>query len=301
MDDYELKQPHHPSSCPQCKSPTQPDRPFCEECQFDLRYGSVRRTLAGVCIYCQRHARFSKEHIFPNWLRKIYPRRATQTDHELRRPERHALWETVPVHGHTVLRTGEPYEQVVLNVCAACNNGWMSALQDDVKPLLNELAEGRWPELSTYQCVQLARWCAMLSINFECFARMLTTTQHQRSVLMAGDMPDGWRVSLGLMADKECAGNSFHRSVRAGIEVGDGDHIPLLSTYFCVESAVFYTLSSVSDDTLYWGLLAAGRSEMTLPTSAVWPINQPFDKSLGTGLSRDDLLDIQRHFGPVDL
>lgn len=298
MTIHELEQPHRPSSCPRCTWPTQSGRPFCERCHFDLHYGSVTRTLRGQCIYCEKRRAFSREHIFPKWLRKVYPQRSVQMRHTLRRPERHACWEPVPMHSHFDSRLGDAYAQVVLNVCEPCNNKWMSVLQSKVKPLLIELAEGRWPEFSDDQRAQLARWCAMVSINFECIARVLTTTQHQRSMLMNGSMPDGWKVSVGLMTDTTCAGDSFHRSVAVPIGVGDRDHIPLMSTYFCIERAAFYTLKSVSDQVLSYGLLGGGLSNMALPTSPVWPVNQPFDKLVGTGLTRDDLLALQRQFEP---
>lgn len=33
-------------------------------------------------------------------------------------------------------------------VCKGCNNGWMSRLQNQVKPILTQLMDGGWPPLT---------------------------------------------------------------------------------------------------------------------------------------------------------
>jgi hypothetical protein len=289
-------EPYHPSHCPQCNLPTEADRPFCSLCRLDLRYGSPHRVKSGKCIYCEKDGKFSKEHIFPEWLQKRYPCRSQETLHHLIRPGSHIGEGARHMHKETDSRPGDPYKTTVLNVCIPCNTGWMSGLQIAAQALVIRLADGEWPEFDESECALLARWITMVSINIQCHARMLATTQHQRTMLMQGLMPSGWRVSIGLMKNTDCAGNSFHRAAGAMIGMGDWEYLPIHSTYFCIERAAFHTLSSLDDMALQYGM-CYGIGEIQLPMRQIWPFNFFADRTVGRDLVKDDLLGIQRQFG----
>ena len=298
MIDDQPKQPYQPLACPQCHVPTQTTRPFCERCKFDLRYGTSKLLASGQCIYCQKRSRFSDEHVFPRWLRSCFPRRHKKTEHYLSRPEKLVFGEDSPIHGQIYSRFGDPYTTVVRNVCADCNNGWMSTLQNQAKPLVQRLAEGQRLEIDDLQSVILARWGAMVTINLECLARMLSTTQFQRTTLMNGDMPPGWHMSIARMVETDCAGRSFHRAIVVPIGIGsEGDHLRVGSTFFVIERAAFHTMNALGDQTLQLGLTMVGVSESQFPTLTVWPRNSAnFLKNL-PDLVGHDLDNIQRHFG----
>lgn len=217
--------------------------------------------------------------------------------HHLNRPEKHVFWEKTPIHGEDFIRSGDPYTTVVRNVCEICNNGWMSKLQDQARPLVYALAKGDQIAFDEPKIFILARWSAMVTINLECHARMLRTKQFQRTDLMNGDMPPGWRLSIARMVDTACAGRSFHRAIAVPIGMGTkGEYLELGSTYYVIERAAFHTLSSIGDRTLIVGLRAIGISEDEFPTMDLWPHYDAEDQELPqiTGL---DLDNIQRQFG----
>lgn len=290
-------QPHHPPACPQCHAPTEPTRPFCVRCRFDLRYGTPKPLKSGQCIYCEKRCKFSDEHVFPDWLSGCFPRRHTVTDHHLRRPETHSFEES-PIHTETFRRSGDPYTTVVRNVCESCNNVWMSELQNEAKPLVLSLAKGEQTHLDDAERLTLARWSAMTSINLECYGRILRTPQFQRTALMEGQMPPGWRVSIARMINTTWAGRSFNRSLSVPIVIGpEGDFLEITSTYFVIERVALHTLRAVGDKTLKLGLFGIGLMGFQFPTIDIWPTYQYGLQNNPTDLVGSDLDDIQRHFG----
>ncbi|MCW0405535.1 hypothetical protein NB689_002095 [Xanthomonas sacchari] len=282
-----------PSKCPQCNKLAKEDVPFCERCNFDLRYGVLDRGKASKCIHCKKREILSDEHIFPDWLSKKYPRRNKRTSHRLNRPSHHRFGEKPKIYSVASVRQGDPYITKVSNVCKSCNNGWMSDLQNQAKGMIECLAEGEWPNLIEGDCNILSRWVAMVSINFQCYARILNATVHQRETLMSGSMPSGWRVSIGSMKTTESAGHSFHRSIQVPFQIKEDEFLRIDSTYFCIEHVAFHALSSICDQLLDLGM-KYGVGNFSLPTREVWPFNSCADQSAGCGLTGDDLVAIQR-------
>ncbi len=293
----ETMQSAQASQCPQCGFPTEVDRPFCWRCKFDLRHGTPGRHDFGSCIYCGYVGKFTNEHIYPSWLSKQYPRRYAQTVHTLNRPERHAFWEEVPIHGNDEVGSHDPYDTVVRNVCAPCNNGWMSRLQIAAKPLIESLANGEWPDFTAEESATLARWSTMVSINFECRGRILKAMETQRKALMNGDMPAGWRIAIGRMTDDTSAGSSFYRTVNTTLGFGNDGFVPIQSTYWVIERAAFHTLSSLGDRTLDGALLHAGLSGARFSTRNIWPDCEPATASNDILLTIDNLNTIQMCLG----
>lgn len=286
-----IKQPYQPPNCPQCGLQTQSTVPFCERCKFDLRYGTLGRPKRGKCIYCE-NTDLTDEHIFPDWLGSVYPRRFKRTVHTLTRPDRHVFFEPVTVHPAAEVHNHDPYTTTVRNVCADCNNGWMSDLQNEAKYLVTEFADGKWRQLSESERELLARWAVMVSINLECRARMLTTKEYQRQILKSGSMPPGWRVYLGLHQGVDVAGMSFHGSVGGITEIADGEFSRLQNSFFCIEHAVFQTLSSSGDCLLEIMQYTAVRMQSPSPLSFIWPLTEVMHQEFEARLDNDHIEDL---------
>ena len=109
----------------------------------------------GTCLFCQAKltkANRSKEHVVPRWIVR-----------RLRCEDIGYLGQTLsyPNVPNKVLsqRTHEISGLIFGNVCKNCNNGWMSQLETDTKPLLEALWKPKSPTvLSPVQCLTLARW-----------------------------------------------------------------------------------------------------------------------------------------------
>jgi hypothetical protein len=58
-------------------------------------------------------------------------------------------------------------EVTVRRVCATCNNGWLSALEDRAKPLLEPLILGPSRTLSAEESEMVALWCVKTALLFQ--------------------------------------------------------------------------------------------------------------------------------------
>jgi hypothetical protein len=117
--------------------------------------------------------------------------------------------------GHTILgqhgeprsqsvstRAGGPLRSTVPVVCAPCNSGWLSRIQNTSKSYLIPLIEGRrdqviGPDAQT----ALATWATMATITGENILRSPTSIavpQSDRNAFMDTAMPlDGWSIWIG--------------------------------------------------------------------------------------------------------
>lgn len=91
-------------------------------------------------------------------------------------------------------------------VCQKCNNGWMSELENEIKPVLAPMINGYRTLLTPDEQMTLARWA---SLKAQCFdanpngpepkssMRARQTVRGGKSALEAGRPPDRWAVFLG--------------------------------------------------------------------------------------------------------
>lgn len=139
------------------------------------------------CWFCpSTEGRKTREHIFPKWLSGHYGARA-----EVVTPFRMSA-----ATGMELSRRPEkPLSSFVCgDVCADCNNGWMSQAEEDVRPLLTTTK--RRGRLSTDEAFNLARWFAKTAavINVSQPYRLLFP-ERDRHALRLG-IPDRLTVSL---------------------------------------------------------------------------------------------------------
>jgi hypothetical protein len=297
MYDMQVNQPFTPEICPQCKRPAYANTPFCQ-CGFDVRHGTPHRKKYDVCIYCPAAGRvkLTDEHMYGRWLLDIFPKSPLEKSwHLLRRPERHEFFATVPQHERAYEVRGHPYFTTVLNVCEDCNGGWMSELQNQTKELVLRLACGEWPEFSKEESFILARWVAMVTINLESYSRQKATTQAQRDALKAGGMPDGWRIGICRMAHALHAGMHDHRKMSPPIGIGDGNFLPIQSTFFCIENISFHSLSSVGNMTLAIGMMD-DLNPSIFTERKIWPNVEAVSVGATTLYSRNMIEKLQNRF-----
>lgn len=107
------------------------------------------------CVFCNtpiNNKNRGKEHVFPLWLLKYL-----KIENVVIEPTHFTKKMTVvSTRKHTLnnLLAGE--------VCSACNNGWMSHLEDEAMPILKLLIKGEITiiDLDDKKRQILARWCA---------------------------------------------------------------------------------------------------------------------------------------------
>lgn len=80
-----------------------------------------------TCIFCGSNKELTREHVFPDWLSSLFDKKMKGTNE---------------VRGDNLSRTWQSslFQDKMKSVCKACNNGWMSDIESDVKPILIKLA-----------------------------------------------------------------------------------------------------------------------------------------------------------------
>lgn len=113
---------------------------------------------AGKCIFCEG-GNLSKEHFWPKWAAELLPK-FPNNEHVEHLSTFTQL--TKPV-GSPKIRTkqGNSWTKTVRVVCASCNNGWMSALETKVRPILTSLIATNPQTLPTNSLLVLSQWIAL--------------------------------------------------------------------------------------------------------------------------------------------
>jgi hypothetical protein len=132
------------------------------------------------CIFCGSAAS-TKEHAWPNWLIQQFPARSGAEIEGQRGTEPVLRWKS---KGHS---------QQVRNVCAQCNNGWMSALEGEAKAIMEPLLFSSRYDLSVSARRTLTRWAMKTAMVFESLGhqRQPYYVQPDRDAIRAGESPLG--------------------------------------------------------------------------------------------------------------
>ena len=151
---------------------------------------------SGRCIFCGGTG-LSKQHVFPDWLKKVLPRDETiNTQSTLRM--------TVPAEKTVVVgppevatRQGHLGTRKLRIVCERCNNGWMSRLENEARTCVTHMITGASFHLGADQQSALASWAMLLAIVAEFTDRItLSVPATDRKSLMTTLVPPArtWRI-----------------------------------------------------------------------------------------------------------
>src|SRR5262245_61112520 len=131
-----------------------------------------------TCLFCGSPGPFSQEHVLPEWIAALLGVGRVQVKRQ-RLDTPASTWEKVGTFGHTVG-----------NVCEICNNGWMSDLEDYVKPVLAPLIfPKRYTEhrLGPDEQMLLAAWLWKIAILHESVSDVSYFDETERHLLLNWD------------------------------------------------------------------------------------------------------------------
>lgn len=147
------------------------------------------------CTFCKGSG-LSKEHFWPDWLRAYMNTSAS----DMHITELHRSEGKVPA---TVDRRSERPGNVITKkfrvVCANCNNGWMSRLEESIKPFLVSVLEGKRHTLDENGIAELARWIVMKVMVSE-YAEdgtQLTPYPDRNRFRESQEIPSYFRIYMG--------------------------------------------------------------------------------------------------------
>jgi hypothetical protein len=143
-----------------------------------------------ICPVCQQPGKRTREHVFGRWLANLLGAGdQTITTYSSRDG---ALWSS---HGF----------EVVVNVCAACNHGWMSDLESEFAKRFASVIGGHAAEIDHAALTILAHWAAKTALMLEPHLRGLGNITHRPSghpPQLPHGPPPGSRVWLGAYAPR---------------------------------------------------------------------------------------------------
>jgi hypothetical protein len=85
-----------------------------------------------ACLFCGGTGQLTNEHVFPRWMRELFP--------DVAEVDYRRLYQEVGGADEEVDRwPGAAFTHTVGGVCAACNNGWMADLEGEAKTILSPL------------------------------------------------------------------------------------------------------------------------------------------------------------------
>lgn len=213
------------------------------------------------CIFCGAYGT-TKEHIWPNWLGGYIPRKSTNRTHRGSFAYISRMTEnSAPFRWSIESRkkeNGDPHTQKLKVVCANCNNGWMSRLQEECKPIIVRCMDGVDISLSHHEASVLSAWATMFTMVVE-FKHLPTVAvpQSDRNYLhQTQGTPKNWLVWIGRYDGKRWNGTFNHfglhedkQRVRASIGESRPEMLQNLflsqSTAFVVRNMFLMTFSSV--------------------------------------------------------
>lgn len=119
---------------------------------------------SGTCVFCGTFGLLTREDATPKWLGRFI-------QHHFPPEER---WESVeirfgddkpPSQRSKIAGNASVHKPIV--VCGSCNNGWMSRLEVEAKPLLMPLILGTATHLDNGSSLTLATWATKTALIYE--------------------------------------------------------------------------------------------------------------------------------------
>jgi hypothetical protein len=201
----------------------------------------------GRCIFCDQPG-LTKEHLWPNWLKRFLPRKSTTHIHTTGRSlvDSGLAGTDVFVRDQLKRQTGDIKSRRVKVVCGTCNNGWMGRLQEAAKPKLAPLLRGIWSGLSAGDCEAISAWAVMFTIIVERLdLNTATVTAAERKAFSVDRRPPAnWMIWAGHC--KEWPWDFYHRAWAIGREPNAMKPSDSQTTTFEVGELLLHTYSTTA-------------------------------------------------------
>jgi len=188
--------------------------------------GSPGHTMASSvrsCIFCGGGP-LTQEHVFAEWIKPYIPKlHIRQELHAYSERRQGGVW--IPKRERKGQRTGNPYSWKVKCVCAPCNSGWMSGIQEKAKPFLIPLFEGAPTALDDEAQQLVAAWVTLASIVAEFdkrSERAVPDKERQRFYREKATPADTWKIWIGAYPESAAQGFYWHTT----IPISSPEHVP---------------------------------------------------------------------------
>jgi len=174
------------------------------------------------CLFCGLAKKMTSEHVWGEWTKGYVQRTANKHNHAnvfVPRPGE-------PEAPNVRIRAGDHLDAQVHIVCAECNSGVLSQIQNDAKPTLIGLFKGTNVTLDLTAQQLVATWIAMATMTGEYLsqddARVAVPQPDRTWLIDKRTPPQSWCIWIGHYPSRE---NST-QWVKASFPVIDADEVP---------------------------------------------------------------------------
>jgi len=252
----------------------------------------------GKCIFCDRPG-LTKEHMWADWLRRYIPRELQRHTTSLAKFRMGKTERTV------VTRTGDPHSRRIKCVCADCNSGWMSQIQEKAKPYIVPLLKGIRVAFSRDSQTALATWITMMIMVAEHLTpEMVSISAADRQWFRANQKPlPNWRIWIGhharithpLFSHSVMSFTSEQEIQRLGLKAAEGANTQT-STVLLGKHLLIHIMSSA----VAWNIIQMWRMPPDLDASLVeiWPLRYQYAAwpPIGAALRDPAIKRLEEHF-----
>jgi hypothetical protein len=154
----------------------------------------------------------TEEHLWPEWMHAYLPQiPGTKTQAGRSRMR---LGQLVT---QQKLREGHVFTKRFRLVCRRCNTGWMSGIEDEVKPTLTPMLQGQGITLLKNHRIRLAHWIALKVMVMESIdlSDCVITEFEREDYRATGTMPRLMRIFVGTHDLDEWYTGFWHQTLRA--------------------------------------------------------------------------------------
>lgn len=225
-----------------------------------------------TCIFCGQRP-LTKEHIYGQWLKQLSLQASQKTDHMTSFVQPGIGRQQIKTMAKGKLhRNGAPYSHQLRVVCRSCNNGWLSQIQEQAKPVLTELVEGKWPKFDNVTMLNVSLYSTMVTMVLE-FADMNTIATpaiERRQFFETKNPLSNWQVLIGLCDGTLDPGSMWHRAAILAESNSQVRTVPkpnAQTTTVCLGKCLIHTVSSPQPF-----LPAPDEYAILLGIRRIWPI-----------------------------
>jgi hypothetical protein len=216
-----------------------------------------------VCVFCGGTP-ISREHIWPDWLQPYIPKKTKSWAHIASHRLADTSFNDNSPSAFRVVRKSGPGDvrsQRLKVTCIPCNTGWISQIDESVKPLFLALADGRWGYFSSEHRRILGTWATRFAMVFEFRdPHTVIATQAERDYFrLTRDPPKGWYVFATAYNGIKWANTWNHRAAiqydpSEKVAAAVADNPKMQSTVLCFGQLLLNVVSgSVPVDFIEYG------------------------------------------------
>lgn len=159
-----------------------------------------------LCIFCEKPNKVSAEHLFPRWLKKMFPNQdgARWIKAEWMLPD--GRRDNTPLNPKAKEKQGSALDFTLRGPCHVCNTGWMSRIEDECKPLLQVLMHGDATTVSVADQRKLSEWAALKTMVYDGAdgERGYTIPSAERKIFFEKRViPPSWKIRIAQSANPQ--------------------------------------------------------------------------------------------------